>query len=199
MRGECWRLAREAGAAYLQLPLTCPLPIALERNRARPPAHRIPEDVLIKIERLFEPPESSPCPWDKKEATLSFPVDDKASENDTAVYELIEAIKSMWRGAVPPLVDKEAEAQRVAAARQATAADSGHRMDVVTRRQLASALKKLDAVDGVVVDKDRKAGAAKTLNKERRRLMEMYREGYDGVDCVFEHYCDEMVRQFTSS
>ena len=201
MRGECWRLARTATAAYLQLHINCSLETALRRNRARSEAYRIPDEVLQRTAAVFQPPEESPSPWDRKQTTLQYNSDDQQdnvvsnqNHSDAAIGgELWQAVWGMWGCAAPPVVDaeteKEEERKRVEAARQETAEDIMHSMDLATRKILTSALEQVRV--------DARRVVAAELNAKRRELLESFKNNSGGgVEIIFREVCDEAVARF---
>lgn len=160
MRGECWRLARDAHAAYVQMYAVCSLQRAFERNSGRADSARVPDAVLRRTADVFEDPRDSQMPWDR--GTLFIDTDSEPNEDG-----LIEQVLNAWGQPPPPVLDEATEAVRVEAARQATAASLVHQVDIQSRQILSSTLQYLAGVPGCDV-----SGVAGQLNVERRRLLE---------------------------
>ncbi|KAL4457604.1 hypothetical protein ABPG75_012469 [Micractinium tetrahymenae] len=56
MRWQCYSLARAARAAAVLLYVRCSEQLALQRNAARPPAQRVPADVIARMAQKLEEP-----------------------------------------------------------------------------------------------------------------------------------------------
>lgn len=218
MRGECWKVARGAHAAYLQLHLACPLPTALERNEARPLERRVPRDVLLRTAHVFEPPEESPCPWDKSETTIVIQESGQsdgyfdAGKGIRLDFEEIWAwIWDKWGSSAPEILDKEAEEERIAVARQATTDDVVHRVDVTTRKMLTATLSQLGNSTNTDGGLKNKAEIAKELNAHRRNILDKLRgkaaagednfnssleEAALAAEATFSQRCDEVLANY---
>lgn len=70
MRYECLQLARQHGAAFLQLYLRCPAPVAISRNAKRGQADRVPDAVIFKMANTLEEPDSSKYAWEMNSLTI---------------------------------------------------------------------------------------------------------------------------------
>ena len=82
MRHECLQLARQHGAAFLQLYLKCPLQVALARNAARREADRVPSAVITRMAEVIEEPDGSKHAWEMNSLALDSCHLDLASHAD---------------------------------------------------------------------------------------------------------------------
>ena len=86
-------------------------------------------------------------------------------------------------------MEKEEERKRVEAARQETAEDIMHSMDLATRKILTSALEQVRV--------DARRVVAAELNAKRRELLESFKNNSGGgVEIIFREVCDEAVARF---
>jgi len=115
MRAECWKIARMHGTAYVQIHVKATLPEALARNAGRGPNDQVPDDVLKATAAAFEEPETSGCLWDK--LTITIEMNKLSNSTDKGTAAVFDRVLEMWSTPVAPLVDREAEAERVNAAR----------------------------------------------------------------------------------
>ena len=81
MRYECRQLARQHGAAFLQLYIKCPLEACLARNAARSADETVPDGVITKMAAGFEEPVGDKHAWEVNSLTVdsstaSFGCDD---------------------------------------------------------------------------------------------------------------------------
>jgi predicted kinase len=166
MRRECRRLARDAGAACVQAHVSCPLPLALERNSRRPAGQRIPDAVLRRTAAIFESPAAG---GDDAEGAASLLVDAGRAVSAEAVWGRVWAA---WGQPPEPLPDEAHEAAALAAARGATAESAVHQADLACRQALAEALRRLHGLPAGA-----KAEAARELNEARRRQLAALRAG----------------------
>lgn len=82
MRHECLQLARQYGAAFLQLYLKCPLQVVLARNAARTEAYRVPRAVITRMAEVIEEPDGSKHAWEMNTLVLDSCNLDLASHAD---------------------------------------------------------------------------------------------------------------------
>ena len=66
----CFQLARKHQAAFVQLCMSCPLALALQRNAARPCCDRVPDNVLQRMDSLLQAPEPDRRPWESSTIVL---------------------------------------------------------------------------------------------------------------------------------
>lgn len=64
MRHECLQLACKHQAAYIQLYITCPVEVALQRNASRSQGQRVPEAVILRMAHVFEVPDPQKHAWE---------------------------------------------------------------------------------------------------------------------------------------
>lgn len=169
MRREAFRLARDAGAAFVQLHVACPLDVALQRNSQRPQEARMPKEVVRRMDAVFQAPACGREGWDGSSAVC---VDAAAEVDPRAVWE---QVWSSWGPAPVARADEEELAEERAEARAASAENALHQTDLVCRQLLAEALERLAALPAA-----EKAAAAKRLNDARRECLAALRRGGGG-------------------
>jgi tRNA uridine 5-carbamoylmethylation protein Kti12 len=169
MRGECYALARAAGAAIVLLYLQCAETLAQQRNSSRPAGQRVPLDVIRRMAAQLEEPgtgSSDGSQWEQGcLLVLSSCEAAAACQHGTAV--LWQRIWHLWGPPAPPPYDAHAAAAARAAAQAATAANRLHSVDLATRHLLSQAMQRIQAGPP-----QRKAAAAQQLNSMRRSLLQ---------------------------
>ena len=198
MREECWKIARATHAAYLQIHVTCPLRTAIERNNARDIHKRVPKEVIIRTAKVFEPPEYSTCVWDTWQSTIVLDGSDASFLPEKGIRldceEIWAGIWAAWGGPAPEVLDKEAEEERIAVARHATAEDLIHGVDVATRQILTATLSQL-----LTESKNQdKAKIAAALNSYRRDLLAQLRTQQTGSRPLDESHNNFILKEATT-
>ena len=182
MRREAFRLSRDSGAAFLQLHVACPLDLALQRNSQRAQEARVPEEVVTRMDAVFEAPASRCADWDGSSA---IHVDASAEVEAGDVWG---EVWSAWGAAPLAQPDEQQLAEERSEARAATAESALHRADLVCRQMLAETLEQL-----AELPPPEKAAAARRLNSARKEcLAAMRRSNGDGGE---EHDAVAALRQ----
>ncbi|EFN58869.1 hypothetical protein CHLNCDRAFT_140755 [Chlorella variabilis] len=158
MRGQCYALARAAGAAVVLLYLECSKQLAQQRNAARPVAQRVPAATISRMAAQFE---AAIGGWEQR-CLVTW-----SSEGAPGVTALWRHIWRLWGPPAPPPLDTEAAAAAKADAQAATAASQAHAADLATRRVMSQCMQRLG-----VASAEHRAAAAQRLNTARRRLLE---------------------------
>ncbi|KAF8073254.1 Pstk [Scenedesmus sp. PABB004] len=158
MRHELAQLARAHAAAFMQVFLDCPLELALQRNRARVGAERVPDAVLARLATAFEPPAADARAWEAQH-TLTLAAGGAALEPAWLWAQVLRH----WGGPLPAPPSEQELAARREAGTAANAASAAHGFDLRTRSALSAALAHLPP--------DGRAAAAARLNAARKQLL----------------------------
>lgn len=162
-------MAREHGAAFLQLYLRCDEAAALSRNMARPPASAAPPEVITRMAATLEAPASARSPpWDRQAIVVEAGAGSGDSPDVAAVWRAVEAA---WGPPAPPPPDQEAAAAAKAASQQATAASLVHAVDLACRQAISAAMQRLAGAPAA-----QRAAAAQQLNQVRQQHLARVRQ-----------------------
>ena len=173
MRHAAWRVARDCGAAYVTLHVSCDLELAMERNRGRQGLAVVPEDAMQRMASLLEVPQAG----ELGQPVLTFYSQgghgheqlchgaDRQRSVETG--EVWAAILEAWGPPPsPPLLTQEEREALRTAGREANAASTAHLLDLRCRTAIGAALKDLGECNGTV-----KAEAAERLNERRKQVL----------------------------
>lgn len=150
MRLRCWKLARSNESMYCQVYVDCPLEKCLARNAVRNASSRMPEAVMERMGRIFEPPRESNA-WDAPTVVMSASRD---------IWQDVQRYKIL-----APRLNSESELDPTI--RALTTETVTHQVDIQSRRLLGEYMGRLNAPGGLYTRAD-----AFMLNKERRKLVE---------------------------
>ncbi len=123
MRHELYAIAKESRCAFAVVHVCTPLEVALKWNQSR--ANPLPEGVLLKIARNFEPP-GSKYEWDRPVAV----VDLSRTKSEDAAPKIAKAIREQETTYEETTGDHEPEADN---------------LDIATRQAVASFLNEFES------------------------------------------------------
>eukprot|EP00898_Chlorokybus_atmophyticus_P008797 jgi/Chlat1/8919/Chrsp92S08217 len=211
MRRDIRGIAIQNNAAYMQLWVKSPLTEVLARNRMRHQRQaathctavtkafhvkprethvhvfscRVPEEVIVKLARAFEPP--GPMRFEREKPTVDWLNEMNAAESPAVVGQrLWQRISAMWG---PPCKPCETEAERqkkIDTGRAANAASAMHNADIQCRRLIHEALQ-------YVLESD-KALVAKRLNEAKKTLLQQLRAHFANA-CEHGRCTDALKQQ----
>lgn len=162
MRHALYCHCRDVGAAFLQVLLDVPLPVALARNEAREAPQRVPEHVVRRMSESLQPPrgDGTAAGWERG---VSVVLDVAELSVEAVAAALLEHARGAF-GNVPPPLEREDRA-RMERDRAATARSAAHAVDLALRGAVKESVAAAKAIGGDV------AAAARAANDARRHVM----------------------------
>ena len=160
MRHALFQSARDRGFAFATAYVACDLGECLARNARRAEAERVPEATLATMASQLEAPDASKAPWERHSLRCA------SADPDAPAAVLALAAAARLAGAPPPLEDPAVAAERLRAAREATAASDAHSVDLRLRRAVGDVAA---AAAKALPSKKHRAALGSALAKARKR------------------------------
>ena len=204
MRYTFCQLARKYRVGLLTVVVECDVTLALERNRQRCEAERVPDAVIEKMAARLELPDPSAHAWERNTLFLN------SAEADAWDRFEWERVAQAW---LDPLLDEDEAEKRAHTAAQdrAKTRDSFlHALDLHLRQQVGRAMQDFAACGGGIGagegrqvacrDKQVRAAFSKALAANRKRVLERARASCseDGWMFAQEGLLRELSDQFAS-
>lgn len=101
MRKEVYKLARDMQCAFVQVHVSSPLELCLQRNKTRKKSSQVPDSVIVKMKRVFDVPRPDIHPWEA--ATISLDMQ-KFPTDVTSISQVLDEI--LEKSCVPLLTEQ---------------------------------------------------------------------------------------------